>query len=255
MCLALGGCAAAALPACRAARIRPREGPTRRAAWAANKSRPRSKKEQQARSYLQTVKRNTPVHFDSLRILRKDRIPLQFPLCLSTSIEIVCDRPRRYDLAIGTGHSGGVRRKWARSRSKAHNGRLQRNSIFPQNPETREMNWRVALERPEDSCKLAAPFRFRDRTYSQPKPPVGTAPPGAKSAPPGMPGGPPPRSPQSPSTTVTVQIPVNSEMSLVHVGSGNSFAITTEGRQAATLLLEALEEPAEATGKRRRAKP
>jgi predicted methyltransferase len=36
-------------------------------------------------------------------------------------------------------------------------------------------------------------------------------------------------------------VPVNSSMSLVHVGSSDSFAITTEGRQAATLLYEALE--------------
>lgn len=44
-----------------------------------------------------------------------------------------------------------------------------------------------------------------------------------------------------PQSLVTIQVPVNSSMSLVHVGSSDSFAITTEGRQAATLLYEALE--------------
>jgi SAM-dependent methyltransferase len=74
------------------------------------------------------------------------------------------------------------------------------------------------------------------------------APPGAPGAPgtegavPGMPGGPPAVTPKS-VTPVTVEVPVNSYMSLVHVGSNDSFAITTEGRQAAALLLSALEEP------------
>lgn len=40
--------------------------------------------------------------------------------------------------------------------------------------------------------------------------------------------------------TVVMQVPVNSNMSLVHVGSSDSFAITPEGRQAATELFEAL---------------
>ena len=44
-----------------------------------------------------------------------------------------------------------------------------------------------------------------------------------------------------PQSLVTIQVPVSSSMSLVHVGSSDSFAITTEGRQAATLLYEALE--------------
>ena len=109
------------------------------------------------------------------------------------------------------------------------------------------MNWRIAPSRLKIAASLLLLFASGTPTYSQPKPPAGTAPPGAESAPPGMPGGPPPRIPQSPSTTVTIQVPINSEMSLVHVGSSDSLAITTEGRQAATLLLEALEEPAEAT--------
>ena len=57
-----------------------------------------------------------------------------------------------------------------------------------------------------------------------------------------MPGGPPTVTPRS-VTPVTVEVQVNSYMSLVHVGSSDSFAITTEGRQAAGLLLSALEEP------------
>ena len=116
------------------------------------------------------------------------------------------------------------------------------------------MNWRIALSRLTIAVNLLLLFASGTATYSQPKPPAGSAPPGAGSAPPGMPGGPPPRSPQSPSTSVTIQIPVNSEMSLVHVGSSDSFAITTEGRQAATLLLEALEEPAEAAAKEKASK-
>jgi predicted methyltransferase len=44
-----------------------------------------------------------------------------------------------------------------------------------------------------------------------------------------------------PGPTITIQVPVTSNMSLVHVGSSDSFAITPEGRQAATHLLEALE--------------
>lgn len=53
-------------------------------------------------------------------------------------------------------------------------------------------------------------------------------------------GAPPPRL-EAPQSVVTVQVPVDSSMSLVHVGSNDSFAITPEGRQAATLLYEALE--------------
>ncbi len=56
-----------------------------------------------------------------------------------------------------------------------------------------------------------------------------------------MPGGPPPAKAKS-VTPVTIQVPVNSDMSLVHVGSSDSFAITVEGRRAASLLLSALEE-------------
>ena len=51
----------------------------------------------------------------------------------------------------------------------------------------------------------------------------------------------PPPPPQPPQSLVTVQVPVSSSMSLVHVGSNDSFAITPEGRQAATLLNEALD--------------
>lgn len=40
--------------------------------------------------------------------------------------------------------------------------------------------------------------------------------------------------------TLTIQIPVTSNMSLVHVGSNDSFAITPEGRQAATHVFDAL---------------
>ena len=70
-----------------------------------------------------------------------------------------------------------------------------------------------------------------------PRPPGGPqAAPGA--TPPQPPSPPPPGAPQS---LVTVNVPVTSSMSLVHVGSSDSFAITTEGRQAATLLYEALE--------------
>lgn len=39
---------------------------------------------------------------------------------------------------------------------------------------------------------------------------------------------------------VSIQVPVTSAMSLVHVGSSDSFAITPEGRQAATYLFNAL---------------
>jgi predicted methyltransferase len=57
---------------------------------------------------------------------------------------------------------------------------------------------------------------------------------------------PPPQTPGSPTQAVIVDVPVNSDVSLVHVGSSDSFAITSEGRQAATLLLNALEEPDDA---------
>lgn len=43
-----------------------------------------------------------------------------------------------------------------------------------------------------------------------------------------------------PGPTITIQVPVTSNMSLVHVGSSDSFAITPEGRQAATHLFDAL---------------
>ena len=59
--------------------------------------------------------------------------------------------------------------------------------------------------------------------------------------PPGMPGGPPPARPQA-GPTITIQVPISTSMSLVHVGSSDSFAITTEGRQAASLLFSALNE-------------
>jgi SAM-dependent methyltransferase len=39
-----------------------------------------------------------------------------------------------------------------------------------------------------------------------------------------------------------VEVPVRSALPLIHVGSNDSFSITTEGRRAATLLLNALEE-------------
>ena len=44
-----------------------------------------------------------------------------------------------------------------------------------------------------------------------------------------------------PGPTITIQVPVTSNMSLVHVGSSDSFAITPEGRQAAAYLFEAIE--------------
>jgi SAM-dependent methyltransferase len=80
------------------------------------------------------------------------------------------------------------------------------------------------------------------------------APPGPVGAPPGMPGGPPPAKPKT-VTPVTVEVPVNSDVSLVHVGSSDSFAITVEGRQAAGLLLSALEQqdPSKARGDARQA--
>lgn len=43
-----------------------------------------------------------------------------------------------------------------------------------------------------------------------------------------------------PGPALTIQVPVTSNMSLVHVGSSDSFAITPEGRQAATHLFDAL---------------
>lgn len=66
--------------------------------------------------------------------------------------------------------------------------------------------------------------------------------PGTFAAPPGFPGGPPPDLPSVSGPSVSVQIPVVSAMSLVHVGSSDSFAITKEGREAASLLFQALEE-------------
>jgi predicted methyltransferase len=42
-------------------------------------------------------------------------------------------------------------------------------------------------------------------------------------------------------SVVTIQVPVTSAMSLVHVGSNDSFSITPEGRQAANDLFDALQ--------------
>lgn len=64
--------------------------------------------------------------------------------------------------------------------------------------------------------------------------------------PPPAPSQPPTPAQSSSGPSINVNVPVNSDVSLVHVGSSDSFAITTEGRQAATLLLNALEEPDEA---------
>lgn len=83
----------------------------------------------------------------------------------------------------------------------------------------------VAQEPPRTAP--AAPGKTPDETPPLP-PPLEQAPP---------PGGAAPES----SSAITVQVPVNSNMSLVHVGSSDSFAITPEGRQAATDLFDALE--------------
>lgn len=107
------------------------------------------------------------------------------------------------------------------------------------------MNWRTPLGSLSIAISLVLLIASTCDAYSQSKPP-GDGPPMEGSPPPGMPGGPPPRAPQPPAKGVTVQVPINSNMSLVHVGSSDSFAITTEGRQAASLLLDALEEPDEA---------
>jgi SAM-dependent methyltransferase len=77
----------------------------------------------------------------------------------------------------------------------------------------------------------------------------GGPPPGVSGAPgaappsgmPELPGGPSRAQAAPPGPTVTIQVPVSTAMSLVHVGSSDSFAITPEGREAATLLLSALE--------------
>ena len=109
------------------------------------------------------------------------------------------------------------------------------------------MNWRALLAGLSIILGFVLLIVSGGESYSQPKPPEGSVPPASGSQmPPGMPGGPPQRDPQSPSKAITVQVPINSDLSLVHVGSSDSFAITTEGRQAATLLLDALEEPDEA---------
>jgi SAM-dependent methyltransferase len=77
---------------------------------------------------------------------------------------------------------------------------------------------------------------------AQPSPPPPRPPGGPQAAPGANPPPPPsPPPPSAPQSLVTIQVPVSSSMSLVHVGSSDSFAITTEGRQAATLLYEALE--------------
>jgi SAM-dependent methyltransferase len=75
------------------------------------------------------------------------------------------------------------------------------------------------------------------------------------ATPPGFPGGPPRNQPPVSGPPVIMQIPVASAMSLVHVGSSDSFAITKEGREAASLLFQALEEkdPAKAKEKARQA--
>ena len=75
---------------------------------------------------------------------------------------------------------------------------------------------------------------------AQPAPPL-PPPPGGGPGAPGGPNPPPPPLPGPPQSLITVQVPVSSSMSLVHVGSNDSFAITPEGRQAATLLNEALD--------------
>jgi SAM-dependent methyltransferase len=105
------------------------------------------------------------------------------------------------------------------------------------------MKWRVLIGALSIGLTVVVMVASGSRSYAQPKGPPGATTPTPGSAPPGMPGGPPPRTPQSTTSAVTIQVPINSDMSLVHVGSSDSFAITTEGRQAATLLLEALEEP------------
>jgi len=101
------------------------------------------------------------------------------------------------------------------------------------------MNRRTSLNGMGLTCSLVLLIASGSESYSQPKPP-----PGAIQAAPGSvpPSGPTARSPQPPIAAVTIQVPINSDMSLVHVGSSDSFAITAEGRQAATLLLAALEE-------------
>jgi SAM-dependent methyltransferase len=80
--------------------------------------------------------------------------------------------------------------------------------------------------------------------WAQPKPPGGPPPQaGATGAPPTLPSAPPGGPAPPPAlATIKIEVPVNSSMSLVHVGSSDSFAITAEGRQAATLLMTALEE-------------
>jgi len=105
------------------------------------------------------------------------------------------------------------------------------------------MSRRTSLNGMSITCSLVLLIASGSGSYSQPKPA-----PGAIPAAPGMPlpSGPPARSPQPPIAAVTIQVPINSDMSLVHVGSSDSFAITAEGRQAATLLLAALEEPDDA---------
>jgi SAM-dependent methyltransferase len=76
----------------------------------------------------------------------------------------------------------------------------------------------------------------------------GGPPPGGPGGPAaGGPGGPPPdqptpRGPVYNGGTIDWRVPVHSSMSLIHVGSNDSFAITGEGREAATLLLNAIEE-------------
>ncbi|GAC1336961.1 MAG: hypothetical protein NVSMB18_01050 [Acetobacteraceae bacterium] len=93
---------------------------------------------------------------------------------------------------------------------------------------------RVALAGLMSSAAAAA--------IAQPAPPP--PPPGG-----GGPGGPPPAPPPPagpPQSILTLQVPVSSSMSLVHVGSNDSFAITKEGREAATLLYEALDATTEA---------
>lgn len=70
--------------------------------------------------------------------------------------------------------------------------------------------------------------------------PQRTVPPEMANLPPPEQATPPGGTVAQPVATLTVQVPVTSNMSLVHVGSSDSFAITPEGRQAANDLFEAL---------------
>jgi SAM-dependent methyltransferase len=111
----------------------------------------------------------------------------------------------------------------------------------------------IAKRRSEKSTLIVAIFTalimFGLNAGVSAQQPPRTAPPDAGK----IPGEPPPLPPidqaappggamvAQPGPTITIQVPVTSNMSLVHVGSSDSFAITPEGRQAATYLFEALE--------------